>query len=100
MVYTVYTLDRTVGSEEDTINREELKDSRKEIGLAACMLTFLIGSYILAKEGMLIFALGSQPWFCDCTFLPRRLVRSTAPRIQRIRSRWKSGSGWSFPQRA
>ena len=56
VVYTVYTLDRTVGSEEDTINREELKDSRKEIGLAACMLTFLIGSYILAKEGMLIFA--------------------------------------------
>jgi 4-hydroxybenzoate polyprenyltransferase len=56
VVYTVYTLDRTVGSEEDAINREELKGSRKEIGLAACMLTFLIGSYILAKEGMLIFA--------------------------------------------
>jgi len=56
VVYTVYTLDRTVGSEEDAINRKELKGSRKEIGLAACIITFLIGSYILAKEGMLIFA--------------------------------------------
>ena len=56
VVYTVYTLDRTVGSKEDAINREELKDSRKEIGIAASLVTFLIGSYILAKEGMLIFA--------------------------------------------
>jgi len=56
VVYTVYTLDRTLGPDEDTINREELKGSRKEIGIAACLLTFLIGGYILAKEGMLIFA--------------------------------------------
>lgn len=56
VIYTVYTLDRTLGSEEDTVNRKELNGSRKEAGLAVCLLTFLIGSYILAKEGLLIIA--------------------------------------------
>jgi 4-hydroxybenzoate polyprenyltransferase len=56
VVYTVYTLDRTLGSEEDTVNRKELSGSRKEVGLAVCLLTFLTGSYILAKEGLLIIA--------------------------------------------
>ena len=56
VIYTVYTLDRTFGSEEDTVNRKELNGSRKEVGLAVCLLTFLIGSYILAKEGLLIIA--------------------------------------------
>jgi 4-hydroxybenzoate polyprenyltransferase len=56
VIYTVYTLDRTLGSEEDTVNRKELNGSRKEVGLAVCLLTFLTGSYILAKEGLLIIA--------------------------------------------
>lgn len=56
VIYTVYTLDRTLGSEEDSVNRKELDGSRKEVGLAVCLLTFLIGSYILAKEGLLIIA--------------------------------------------
>ena len=56
VIYTVYTLDRALGSEEDTVNRKELNGSRKEIGLAVSLLTFLIGSCILAKEGMLALA--------------------------------------------
>jgi 4-hydroxybenzoate polyprenyltransferase len=56
VIYTIYTLDRTLGSEEDAVNRKELNGSKKEIGLAVCLLTFLIGSYILARERMLVFA--------------------------------------------
>jgi 4-hydroxybenzoate polyprenyltransferase len=56
VIYSVYTLDRTLGSEEDIINRKELSGSRKEIGLAASILTFFIGSYVLTKEGMLSLA--------------------------------------------
>jgi 4-hydroxybenzoate polyprenyltransferase len=56
VIYTVYTLDRTLGSKEDTVNRKELSGSRKEVGLAVCLITFLIGSYILAQEGLLIIA--------------------------------------------
>jgi 4-hydroxybenzoate polyprenyltransferase len=56
IIYTIYTLDRTLGSEEDAVNRKELNGSRKEIGLAACLLTFFAGSYILARQGMLILA--------------------------------------------
>lgn len=57
VIYSVYTLDRALGSEEDIVNRKELSGSRKEIGLAASMLTFVIGSYVLTKEGMLALAL-------------------------------------------
>ncbi|HEY3361310.1 MAG TPA: UbiA family prenyltransferase [Methanosarcina sp.] len=56
VIYSVYTLDRALGSEEDVINRKELSGSRKEIGLAASMLTFVIGSYVLTKEGMIALA--------------------------------------------
>jgi 4-hydroxybenzoate polyprenyltransferase len=56
VIYAVYTLDRTLESEEDAENCKERNGSRKEIGFAVSLLCFLIGSYILAKEGMLIIA--------------------------------------------
>lgn len=56
VIYTVYTIDRTLESKEDATNRKELNGSKKEIGLAAALLAFLIGSYLLAKEGLLIIA--------------------------------------------
>lgn len=56
VIYSVYTLDRALGSEEDIINRKELSGSRKEIGIAVSMITFVIGSYVLTKEGMLALA--------------------------------------------
>jgi len=57
IIYSVYTLDRTLDSEEDKINRTELNDSNKYLGLTVAVVSFLIGSVLLAKEGMLIFAL-------------------------------------------
>jgi len=56
VIYTVYTLDRALGSEEDSVNRKELNGSKKEIGLAVSLIAFLIGGFILAKEGMLVLA--------------------------------------------
>lgn len=56
IIYTVYTIDRALESEEDTVNRTELKGSNKKIGLAVSLLAFMIGTYILAKEGMLALA--------------------------------------------
>jgi 4-hydroxybenzoate polyprenyltransferase len=56
VIYTVYTLDRALGSEEDAVNRKELNGSKKEIGLAISLITFLIGACILAKEEMLSLA--------------------------------------------
>lgn len=56
VIYTVYTIARTLESKEDAANRKELNGSRKEIGLAVSVFTFLVGSYLLAKSGMLIIA--------------------------------------------
>jgi len=54
IIYTVYTIDRALDSKEDASNRKELNGSRRDIGLAVSLVTFLIGSYLLAKEGMYI----------------------------------------------
>ncbi|WP_440947052.1 UbiA family prenyltransferase [Methanosarcina sp. T3] len=56
IIYTVYTLDRALESEEDTVNRTELKGSNKKVGLAVSLLAFVVGTYILAKEGILALA--------------------------------------------
>lgn len=56
IIYSVYTLDRALGSKEDNINRKELDGSKKEIGLAVSIVTFLMGSYGLAIEGLLSIA--------------------------------------------
>lgn len=56
IIYTVYTLDRALGSEEDTVNRTELNGSNKKVGFAVSLLAFMMGTYILAKEGMLSLA--------------------------------------------
>lgn len=56
IIYTVYTLDRALGSEEDSVNRTELNGSNKKVGLIVSLLAFFIGTYILAKEGLLALA--------------------------------------------
>jgi 4-hydroxybenzoate polyprenyltransferase len=60
IIYTVYTLDRAFDSEEDTVNRKELNGSNKKVGLAVSLMAFIIGTCILAKEGM--FALAFVPF--------------------------------------
>ena len=56
IIYTVYTLDRAFESEEDAVNRRELNGSNKKVGLTVSLLAFIIGTYILAKEGILALA--------------------------------------------
>ncbi|MHC1756676.1 MAG: UbiA family prenyltransferase [Methanosarcina sp.] len=56
IIYTVYTLDRAFDSEEDTVNRKELNGSNKKVGLAVSLMAFIIGTCILAKEGMFVLA--------------------------------------------
>lgn len=59
VIYTVYTLDRALESAEDSVNRQELNGSKREVALAVSLLTFAIGAFILAKEGL-----------CALAFLP------------------------------
>lgn len=56
VVYSVYTLDRALDSEEDAVNRSELKGARRDIALFVCLLTFLIGAYLLFRDGLLLLA--------------------------------------------
>lgn len=56
IIYSVYTLDRALECEEDVINRGELTGACKEIGLVVTALTFLMGAYVFAKEGILVLA--------------------------------------------
>lgn len=56
IIYSVYTLDRTLDSEEDAINRTELNGSKKTVGLAVTLASFLIGTYFFARRGMIFFA--------------------------------------------
>jgi len=52
VIYTIYTLDRTLECKEDTINKSELTGSRKDIAFLASILAFIIGTFILFKEGL------------------------------------------------
>jgi len=56
IIYSVYTLDRTLDSKEDLINREELTGLSKQTGLTLVIVTFLLGSIGFANEGLLVYA--------------------------------------------
>ncbi|NPE29762.1 UbiA family prenyltransferase [Methanococcoides sp. SA1] len=56
IVYSVYTLDRALDSEEDAVNRSELTGARRDIALFVSLLTFLIGAYFLFCDGLLLLA--------------------------------------------
>lgn len=56
IIYTVYTIDRALGAEEDTVNRKELNGSKREIGFLISFLVFAAGTYVLAKEGLILLA--------------------------------------------
>lgn len=57
IVYAVYTLDRTLESTEDSINRSELTGANKRFALLVCMITFAYGCHILNASGLLFIAL-------------------------------------------
>lgn len=54
VIYTIYTLDRTLECKEDTINKSELTGSRKDIALIASISAFIIGTFILFEEGLYV----------------------------------------------
>jgi 4-hydroxybenzoate polyprenyltransferase len=56
VIYTVYTLDRALESEEDSVNRQELNGSKRGVALAVSLLAFAMGVFILAKEGLCAYA--------------------------------------------
>lgn len=56
VIYATYTLDRALGCEEDKINRKELTSSRTDIALVLCLISFLTGSFLFFREGLLLIA--------------------------------------------
>ncbi len=57
IIYATYTFDRTLGSEEDKINKKELISSKKDIALALCLIALATGCLILSRENLLLIAL-------------------------------------------
>jgi 4-hydroxybenzoate polyprenyltransferase len=52
IMYATYTLDRALDCKEDAINKSELQGADGKIGLIACIVSFLLGTFILALEGI------------------------------------------------
>jgi 4-hydroxybenzoate polyprenyltransferase len=52
IMYATYTLDRALECKEDAINKSELCGANRKIGLAACVIAFLIGSVLLFLDGI------------------------------------------------
>jgi 4-hydroxybenzoate polyprenyltransferase len=57
VIYSVYTLDRALDSEEDLANRPELKGASKKISLLISFICFLFGAAILTINGLFFFAI-------------------------------------------
>ena len=56
VIYSTYTFDRAMGSDEDKINRKELSSARKEIAIIVCLVSFLISIFLLYQEGLVFMA--------------------------------------------
>lgn len=50
IIYATYTIDRTMGSKEDAVNKSELSGSNKMIGISCALFMFMIGTVVLAME--------------------------------------------------
>lgn len=53
IIYATYTIDRSMGSREDAVNRAELSGSNRMIGVGIALLLFFIGAVLLAMEGII-----------------------------------------------
>lgn len=54
IIYATYTLDRALDCKEDTINKSELRGANSKIGILACIVTFLLGSYLFILDGIYV----------------------------------------------
>lgn len=52
IIYATYTLDRSFDAEEDAINRQDILGARKSIAIGVCLCTYLLGVYLLMREGI------------------------------------------------
>lgn len=52
IIYTVYTLDRTLDSDEDAVNRSELGGAYKKVAFFVSLAAFVIGTSILIMKGL------------------------------------------------
>lgn len=52
IIYATYTLDRSLDCKEDAINKSELTESKKHIAIITCIIAFLAGALILARENI------------------------------------------------
>jgi 4-hydroxybenzoate polyprenyltransferase len=52
IVYATYTLDRALDCKEDAINKSELCGADKKTGIIACIVSFLLGAFLLARNGI------------------------------------------------
>lgn len=56
VIYSTYTFDRALDSDEDKINRKELATARKDIAVFVCLVSIIIGTIILYREGLVFMA--------------------------------------------
>lgn len=52
IIYATYTLDRSLDSEEDAINKTELTGANTHIAVIVCIIAFLLSFIIFAKENL------------------------------------------------
>jgi 4-hydroxybenzoate polyprenyltransferase len=52
IIYSTYTLDRALECKEDAINKSELCGADKKTGIIACIVSFLLGAFLLALNGI------------------------------------------------
>lgn len=56
VIYSTYTFDRALENEEDKINRKELATSRKDIALFVCIVSLIVSTILLYREGLTFMA--------------------------------------------
>ena len=56
VIYSTYTFDRALENEEDKINRKELATSRKDIAVFVCIVSIIVSTILLYREGLTFMA--------------------------------------------
>jgi 4-hydroxybenzoate polyprenyltransferase len=56
VIYSTYTFDRASGSDEDKINRKELTSARKDVAVLVCLVSLMIGTFLLSRKGLAFMA--------------------------------------------
>lgn len=56
VIYSTYTFDRALDSDEDKINRKDLATARKDIAVFICFVSTIVSTIILYREGLVAMA--------------------------------------------